>query len=67
LRDGHDGAPAEVDVKSSRQASIYLPTEVLAELQSEADRQQRSLSWLLRQAWKLAAPQVRQLSAEPRR
>lgn len=47
--------------------SLYLPEEILAEVQAEASRQQRSISWLLRQAWKLAAPQVRKLTPEPGR
>lgn len=34
--------------------SLYIPGEVLADIRAEARRQQRSVSWLIRQAWRLA-------------
>lgn len=34
--------------------SVYLPIEILEEVEVEAGRQDRSKSWLLEQAWKLA-------------
>jgi uncharacterized small protein (TIGR04563 family) len=34
--------------------SIYLPTSVLDEIRREAVRQNRSLSWVVDKAWKLA-------------
>jgi len=34
--------------------SLYLPGDVLADIRAEARRQQRSVSWLVRNAWRLA-------------
>ena len=34
--------------------SLYIPGEVLADIRAEARRQQRSVSWRIRQAWRLA-------------
>jgi len=34
--------------------SLYLPGDVLADIRAEARRQQRSISWLVRNAWRLA-------------
>jgi uncharacterized small protein (TIGR04563 family) len=34
--------------------SLYIPGEVLADIRAEARRQQRSVSWLVRHAWRLA-------------
>jgi uncharacterized small protein (TIGR04563 family) len=34
--------------------SLYIPGEVLADIRAEARRQQRSVSWLIRHAWRLA-------------
>lgn len=45
----------------SRKQSMYMPADMLEELQREAARQDRSMSWLVQQAWKLARDQVRRL------
>lgn len=37
-----------------RKQSLYFPAGVLEEIEREAIRQDRSLSWLLQQAWKIA-------------
>lgn len=34
--------------------SIYLPVEVVEEIQREAARQQRPQSWIIERAWKLS-------------
>lgn len=44
----------------SRQ-SVYLPREILAELIAEAARQDRSVSWLLQQAWRIGRAQIEKL------
>jgi uncharacterized small protein (TIGR04563 family) len=36
-----------------RKQSLYFPEDVLQEIQAEAIRQDRSLSWIVQQAWKL--------------
>ena len=37
-----------------RKQSLYFPAEMLAEIQAEATRQDRSLSWIVQKAWKIA-------------
>jgi len=34
--------------------TLYFPEELLREAQNEADRQDRSISWIVQQAWRLA-------------
>ncbi len=41
--------------------SLYFPREMLEEMQREARRQDRSLSWIVQQAWKLARGQMRKI------
>ena len=37
-----------------RKQSLYFPEDMLREIQEEAERQDRSLSWVVQHAWKLA-------------
>jgi uncharacterized small protein (TIGR04563 family) len=37
-----------------RKQSLYFPEEMLKEIQDEAKRQDRSLSWIVQRAWKQA-------------
>jgi uncharacterized small protein (TIGR04563 family) len=49
-----------------RKQSLYFPEDMLEELCKEAARQDRSLSWIVQQAWKVARDRIRQIpSAEP--
>lgn len=41
-----------------RKQSLYFPVEMLDEMNQEAQRQERPLSWLMQQAWKLARDQI---------
>ena len=44
---------SEVPVKGDKKKqSLYFPVEMLDEMQREADRQERPLSWIMQQAWK---------------
>ena len=43
----------------SRKQSLYFPEEMLQEIQAEANRQDRSLSWLVQQAWRIARDDIR--------
>lgn len=45
--------------------SVYLPGEVLADIRAEARRQQRTVSWLVRNAWRLARKGMDALPAAP--
>jgi uncharacterized small protein (TIGR04563 family) len=42
-----------------RKQSLYFPEEMLKEIQEEAARQDRSLSWIVQKAWKLARTEIR--------
>ena len=35
-----------------RKQSLYFPEEMLREIQEEATRQDRSLTWIMQQAWR---------------
>ena len=41
-----------------RKQSLYFPEEMLREIQLEANRQDRSLSWIVQQAWRLARNEI---------
>lgn len=41
-----------------RKQSLYFPEEMLLEIQAEATRQDRSLSWIVQQAWRAARAQI---------
>ena len=54
-------------MKDKRKQSLYFPEELLAEIRREADRQDRSLSWAVQQAWRLAREQIRAMEAQGER
>lgn len=41
-----------------RKQSLYFPEEMLKEIQAEANRQDRSLSWIVQQAWRIARGEI---------
>ena len=41
-----------------RKQSLYFPEEMLKEIQEEATRQDRSLSWIVQKAWKIARKDI---------
>ena len=41
-----------------RKQSLYFPEEMLREIEEEANRQDRSLSWIVQQAWRAARGQI---------
>ena len=45
----------------TRRQALYFPAEMLAELQGEATRQDRSISWLIQQAWKVAYRELQKI------
>ncbi len=42
----------------SRKQSLYFPEEMLKEIQEEANRQDRSMSWIVQQAWRIARAEI---------
>ena len=41
-----------------RKQSLYFPVNMLEEMQKEAERQERPLSWIMQQAWKLSRMKI---------
>ena len=41
-----------------RKQSLYFPEEMLKEIQAEANRQDRSLSWIVQKAWKISRKEI---------
>ena len=41
-----------------RKQSLYFPEEMLGEIKAEATRQDRSLSWIVQKAWKIARKEI---------
>ena len=44
-----------------RKQSLYFPEEMLLEIQREATRQDRSLSWVVQQAWKISRADIKRM------
>ncbi|MHB8878066.1 MAG: TIGR04563 family protein [Myxococcaceae bacterium] len=45
----------------NRKQSLYFPEDMLGEIQHEAGRQDRSISWIVQQAWKVARADIRKI------
>ncbi|HEY2594231.1 MAG TPA: TIGR04563 family protein [Chloroflexota bacterium] len=41
-----------------RKQSLYFPEDVLRDIEAEATRQDRSLSWIVQRAWKAARAEI---------
>jgi len=41
--------------------SIYFPKDMAEEIKAEALRQDRSISWIIQKAWRIARPKMQQL------
>jgi uncharacterized small protein (TIGR04563 family) len=42
-----------------RRQNIYFQKKILAEIVAEAQRLDRSMSWVVQRAWKIAAEEIR--------
>lgn len=42
-----------------RKQSLYFPEDMLTEIQTEAARQDRSLSWIVQKAWLIARETIK--------
>jgi uncharacterized small protein (TIGR04563 family) len=47
--------------QDKRKQSLYFPEEMLQEIQDEAKRQDRSMSWIVQKAWKRARKELMQI------
>lgn len=50
-------------MSDARKQSLYFPEEMLRQMQEEAIRQDRSLSWVVQHAWRLARQRIAKLPA----
>ena len=53
----------EMGNADKRKQSLYFPEEMLKEIQHEAQRLDRSLSWIVQQGWKLAREKMKAFPA----
>jgi len=44
-----------------RKQSLYFPSGMLAEIEEVARRTDRSVSWVIQKAWKIAKPSIERL------
>lgn len=58
MSEGDRNAAGKAD---KRKQSLYFPEQMLVEIKAEAQRLNRSLSWVIQRAWKVARKQVRDL------
>lgn len=42
-----------------RKQSLYFPEDMLTEIKKEAMRQDRSLSWIVQQAWRISREEIK--------
>ena len=60
-RDNNKAAAGEGSKSDKRKQSLYFPEEMLEEIKEEAARLDRSLSWIVQRAWKIARAEIRKL------
>ncbi len=53
--------PADATKTDKRKQSLYFPESMLQEIKEEAARLDRSLSWIVQRAWKIARPELKKL------
>ena len=45
-----------------RKQSVYIPEAMLSEIKRECEQQERSLSWIIQRAWKIARGEIVKMS-----
>ena len=58
-----DRLSLEMANADKRKQSLYFPEDMLKEIQHEAQRLDRSLSWIVQQGWKLARERMKAFPA----
>ena len=61
LMSDKDLAKNEASKTDKRKQSLYFPESMLQEIKEEAARLDRSLSWVVQRAWKLARIEIKKL------
>lgn len=51
----------DVSKTDKRKQSLYFPESMLQEIKEEAARLDRSLSWVVQRAWKIARVEIKKL------
>jgi uncharacterized small protein (TIGR04563 family) len=57
----NDAAKNDAAKTDKRKQSLYFPESMLQEIKEEAARLDRSLSWVVQRAWKLARIEIKRL------
>jgi uncharacterized small protein (TIGR04563 family) len=60
---GHLRFHGKHNVSQKRKVTLYFNAAMLAETQKEAIRQDRSVSWIIQAAWRIARDEVRRIPA----
>jgi uncharacterized small protein (TIGR04563 family) len=63
LKESPKSPETRVSSSVKRKVTLYFNATMLAETQREAIRQDRSISWIIQAAWRLARDEVRRLPA----
>jgi uncharacterized small protein (TIGR04563 family) len=61
MSDKNPQSKADASRADPRKQSLYFPNAMLQEIKDEAARLDRSLSWVVQRAWKMAYPELRKL------
>ena len=59
MPDGSDKKKTNDKTTDKRKQSLYFPEEMLGDIKKEALRQDRSLSWIVQQAWRIARDEIK--------
>jgi len=67
MSDNDPKSGPDVSKSDKRKQSLYFPETMLEEIQKEAHRLQRSMSWVVQRAWKHARKEIKSVpgSNEP--
>ena len=60
-RENTSKAATEGSKSDKRKQSLYFPEDMLEEIKDEAARLDRSLSWIVQRAWKIARLEIKRL------
>jgi uncharacterized small protein (TIGR04563 family) len=50
-----------MSANDARKQSLYFPEDMLSEIQQQAQRLDRSLSWVVQQAWKISKLELKKI------
>lgn len=59
MSDDERKSATDVSKSDKRKQSLYFPEAMLEEIQKEAQRLQRSMSWVVQRAWKRARREIK--------